>query len=74
MTLRQMMYDCVKLADGSVFFAKTHQEILMMTVEVVGVNIQEAEHLITMINKQPTVLLTHYQLIKTLENLLSTAW
>ena len=60
MTLRYVMYNYVKLSDGSSLFAEIHQENPMMDVEVVVANIPEAERMVAMINKQPGVFFGNY--------------
>ena len=66
MTLRYVMYNYVKLLDGSSLFAEIHQENPMMDVEVVVANIPEAERMVEVINKQPGVFFSHYLVDKKL--------
>ena len=51
MSLRHVIYHYVKLADGSLLFAKIHQELPMSTVQVVVPMIPEAERMVAVMNK-----------------------
>ena len=60
MTLRQVMYNKIKLPDGSSLFGEIHQQNAMMDLEVVVANIPEAERMVALINKQAAVFLSNY--------------
>jgi hypothetical protein len=52
MTLRHVLYNHIKLADGHSLFGEVHQEFGLAGVDVVIPNIPEAESMAEMMNKQ----------------------
>ena len=60
MCLRTIMYSSLKLGNGHPLLAEIHQEQVMGDVEAVVPNIEEAEMMVAMINKNVVAYLSHY--------------
>ena len=60
MTLRHVLYNYVKLADGHSLFGEIHQENGMLSVDVIVLNTSNAETMLLMMNKQLAAYLQFY--------------